>query len=360
MCASILQPLPTRVLLIRPSALGDVSRTVPALVSLRAAMPEARIDWLVQDIFADAVEHHPALNSVVPFARKELSRFGLSPAATSAGLRFARQLRQNRYDLVIDLQGLFRSGLFTRVTGARRRVGFANARELGWLGYNVRCDVDASMHTVDRMLTLLERIGITAVRDMRLHLGPDDRRWLGTFLDEHGLKGKPYVVIAPTAKWLCKCWPIGEYIELAKHLLGTGEAGEKVIILAAPGSGEQQQIQPLRDALPPDKVLFPTTSVGQMMALLSEARLLVCNDSAPLHIAVGFARPIVTIFGPTDPALVGPYHRDDTVVRPPGIEKQGLLRYRHHKDDQSLIATVSMEAVRAKIAEQLAKAPSAM
>src|SRR6185369_11864763 len=156
-----------RVLIIRPSALGDVARTVPALATLRAALPDAQIDWLVHDAFADAVRHHPMLKGVIEFPRQRFARFMRDRATTREVTAWARRLGDAKYDLVIDLQGLFRSGLMTRLTRAPRRVGFANAREIGWLGYNRRHHVDRSLHTVDRMLVLLEAEGFAPVRDMR-------------------------------------------------------------------------------------------------------------------------------------------------------------------------------------------------
>lgn len=346
---------PARVLMIRPSALGDVSRTVPALVSLRAALPEARIDWLVNDAFADVIRHHPALDRALPFPRKLLGQAVTSVTAARAAWRWLRDMRHERYDLVLDLQGLARSGAITRLTGAARRAGFANARELAWLGYNRRHRVEAARHTVDRMLALIEAEGFAVRRDMRLYVGAEDQQWLARYRAEAGLGDGPYVVLAPTAKWLCKCWPMERYLDVARRVLASGRLGSRVVVLAAPS--ERAQVQPLLDALGAAAVC-PMTRVGQMMAILSEARLLVCNDSAPLHIAVGLSRPIVTTFGPTDPALVGPYQRPETVVQPPGLVPADMLRYRHRRDDQSLIARIPLDAVWAKIEEQLACAPA--
>ncbi|MBX3361299.1 MAG: glycosyltransferase family 9 protein [Phycisphaeraceae bacterium] len=124
------------ILIIRPSALGDVCRTVPVLASLRSAYPETRIDWLVQDSFADAISGHPALSGVVPFERGRLGKDlkSIRPAST---IRFSAGCVLSSAT-VIDAQGLFRSGMLALATGARRRVGYANAQELGWLGYNTR------------------------------------------------------------------------------------------------------------------------------------------------------------------------------------------------------------------------------
>lgn len=340
---------PSRILIVRPSALGDVSRTVPALVTLRQAYPHAQIDWLVAQAFADVIRSHPMLDGVTCFARDQLSKFGLSPAATRQGLALHKQLRSPHYDVVYDLQGLFRSGLFTWLTRAPRRVGFTDAREGGWLGYNVRHDLTNTPHTVDRMLGLLQADGLTPVYDMRLYLSETDQTWLTQWREQTGIGDGDYACLAPTARWACKCWPIERYADIARKLLDTQAAGKHLVILASPS--ERTQIQPLLDAIPDshrDHVHCPTTSVGQMMAILSDTRLLVCNDSAPLHIAVGFDRPIVTIFGPTDPAHVGPYRKPHTVIQPP--EAATLTQsYRSHRDDQTLISKVPVEQVWQKI-----------
>ncbi|MEX0776498.1 MAG: glycosyltransferase family 9 protein [Phycisphaeraceae bacterium] len=333
----------SRILLIRPSALGDVARTVPCLVTLRRARPDATIDWLVQDGLGDVVRHHPALNNVVDFPRRQFRGLYCRPSVFFDFVTWCRQLRQRRYDLVFDLQGLARSGVFARATGAEHRVGFANARELGWFGYNHRYHVRTSLHTVDRMLALLKGHGLDPVRDMRLYLGPQQQAWQRQFALEHDLTGRPYAVLAPTAKWLCKCWPIDHYIQLARRLLESRLAGDRLIVLAAPN--ERAYVQPLLDAFAGQaSLLAPATDVGQMMALIHGAALLVCNDSAPLHIGVGFNRPIVSIFGPTSPALVGPYGRSDTVLQPPDTCRIPGARYRHHRDDQTLIAQVTVDA----------------
>lgn len=341
-----------RVLMIRPTALGDVCRTVPVLVTLRRAMPEARIEWLVSQAYIDAVRHHPDLDGVVAFPRERFAAAGYNLRVTAQFLKWCRGLRASRYDLVFDLQGLARSGLFTWVTAAPRRVGFADAGEWAWLGYNRRHRVDRHLNAVERMLALVQAEGYTPRRNTQLYVGCHDEQWWDQWLSQHGGTG-PYVCLAPTARWLCKCWPIENYTRLARRLLDSGRAGQRLVILAAPQ--ERDQLRPLLDGLGGDpRVLVPTTSVGQMMAVLSRTNLLVCNDSAALHAAVGFGRPIVAIFGPTDPARVGPYRRDDCVVRAGGATVQHVGDYRRHRDDQTLIARVSVEAVWERILQQVA------
>ena len=118
-----------RILLIKPSAVGDVIHTVPVLAKLRARYPQARIDWLLTPAIAEFIGHHPALSNVVPFDRQTFSRFGRSWKASAGLLRLLTAIRQARYDLIIDLHGQFRSALFTLVSGAPVRIGFDRPRK---------------------------------------------------------------------------------------------------------------------------------------------------------------------------------------------------------------------------------------
>src|SRR5690349_568234 len=123
---------PQRILIVRPSALGDVCRTVPVLVSLRSGFPRAKIDWLLQDTFADAVRAHPGLNSVIEFPRARFAAWW-RPSVAADLARWLRGLSRTGYDLVLDCQGLARSGFFSWCTRSARRVGYGDAAELSWL-----------------------------------------------------------------------------------------------------------------------------------------------------------------------------------------------------------------------------------
>ncbi len=333
-----------RILMVRPTALGDVCRTVPVLVTLREAFPEAVIDWVVRDVFVESVAGHPALDEVIPFARNSASDVW----------QMMRMIRQRRYDVVIDLQGLARSGLITWWSGAADRVGFANAREGAALAYRRgrRFAIDPTMHTVDRMLGLIGAAwpDIALSHDMRLYVSDADRAWakdtVANGKDDAGEYVGGYACLAPTAQWLCKCWPIENYVAIGKRLLEASNGIEKIVVIAAPS--ERAQVQPLLDALN-GFAICPSTTVGQMMGLIAGSRVLVCNDSAALHMGVGLDRPLVAIFGPTDPALVGPYRRELDVVQPAKISAAEMTNYRRRRDDQGLIGQVEVEPVWAKV-----------
>lgn len=306
---------PSRVLIIRPSALGDVCRTVPAAVFIRRHWPGARIDWLVFDAFTPAVEHHPCVGGVVRFHRKLLgeafSRGRIGPVTAFLGL-----LRDARYDVVFDLQGLARSGLFTWATRAPRRVGLADAREFGWLGYTERHKIARDIHSVDRMMGVLNASGVpthppTAL-ELRLYTPPADRQWLQS---DQSLVGRRYAVVAPTSRWEGKRWPAERFAQLVPRLLAMGL--DAVVLVGS--SGERAQCEPLLRLATGDssRVVdrIGATSVGQLMALVEGSELVVANDSAALHMAVGFARPFVALYGPTRVELVGPYGGEESVLQ---------------------------------------------
>lgn len=274
------------------------------LASLRKAWPDARIDWLVQKGFEGAVAAHPALTAngggVVLFDRKRFGRWH-SPRAQMDLLGWLRALRNNRYDVVIDAQGLLRSGLITRFTGAPVRVGFADAREGGSVGYTHRVQVPQRMHTVDRMLALLPAIGVEPVKDLRLYTAPDELA-----AAEHEVGAGRYAVIAPTSRWPGKQWPDDRYIDVGRSLLETGF--DKLVLVGGPGEGEQVPALTAWGSQQGGRVvdLIGKTSVASLMAVIARSSLLIGSDSAALHMAVGFARPCVALYGPTDVAAVGP------------------------------------------------------
>lgn len=336
-----------RLLIIRPSALGDVCRTAPVLASLRRAYPDATIDWLVRDSFVDAVSAHPALDEAVPFPRGELGR-SMARLNPGPSLAWMRGLRRRGYDLVIDAQGLARSGIFTWATRAKRRVGYANAREGAALAYTDRIGVARERHTVDRMLALLEGIGVEVERDMRLYAPAADRE---------AVAGDPRlgapVVLAPTSVWPGKRWPIERFARLARRLLDSDIA--PLVIVGAPG--EEDQCRALSEiASTDDRVidLVGQTSVGRLMAVIETSRLVIASDSAALHMAVGFDRPIVALFGPTRTAQVGPYRRDHDVIQ--HLEPGDRIDHKHAAAGRALMERISLEEVLAASLSRLAQA----
>jgi lipopolysaccharide heptosyltransferase I len=346
-----------KILIIRPSALGDVCRSVPVLASLRAAFPDSQIDWLVQDAFAPAVASHPALSNIVEFPRAELKRW-YAPSTTPAIKRFLNDLSARNYDLVLDCQGLLRSGIFALATRAERRIGFENAQELGWLGLTERVHAPKELHAVDRMLLLAEAAGALPVYDMRLYSNSEDRAWRERTLCGESDAVWRYGVIAPTTRWAGKRWSMSRFVELCKMLLADEMLGVKRLVIVGAGSEREQCAELLQLAATDDRLvdLVGRTTVGQLMATVEGSGFVVGCDSAAVHMAVGFGRPLAALYGPTRVDRVGPYRRNAHVVQ--RIIPGDILNHKDEAAGAKLMGRIQVSDVVECLAAQGSVAPA--
>jgi lipopolysaccharide heptosyltransferase I len=325
-----------RILLLKPSAFGDVVHTVPVLVKLRARYPSARIDWLITPQNADVVRWHPALSHVVAFDRRRYARFGRSWPATRDLLAFLAEVRRTRYDLVVDMHGQFRSALLALATGAPVRVGFdrprrrseaASLRRLGkealrhgwtgcregaWLAYTHRIPVPTlDVHAIDRYLWLGELLGLDpGPPDLRVYLPPAAAAAADRLLARHGAHGGPLALLLPGTIWETKHWPPEGFAEVGRALLRAGLA-----VVLAGAEADRPRCRAVAALCPGACDLSGETTLAELGALMRRAAFCVTNDSGPMHFAVALGRPVVSVFGPTDPLWIGPYGRPEAVVR---------------------------------------------
>src|SRR2546423_1648942 len=203
---------PNRILIIKPSAIGDVVHTLPILNLLRRRWPGAHIAWLVTPACAGLLEGHPQLNEVILFERRRLAHSWRSPAAAWELFELTRDLRRRDFDLVIDLQGLFRSGWLTRRTAARTRIGLSDAREGAWLAYTHRVPVRTDeQHAIDRYLAVTEALGCgTEPVEFHFPTSDADRAYVNDLIRDSG----PFAVLLPGTNWPTKRWPIENYAAL--------------------------------------------------------------------------------------------------------------------------------------------------
>ena len=200
----------SRTLIIKPSSMGDVVQALPVLTALKGTHPRAHVSWLVATPFAGILEGHPRLDEVIRFDRKRFGRFSFSLTVASEFVRFLQDLRRRRFTTVLDLQGLFRSGLLALATGAPARVGFRGARELAPLFYTAEvAPPHHAVHAVDRYLALARRIGLGEPEATdHLPISPEARSAIRERLTEAGLApGEPFVAVCAHARWPTKQWP---------------------------------------------------------------------------------------------------------------------------------------------------------
>ncbi len=344
---------PQRILIIKPSSLGDIVHALPVLAGLRDAHPDAHIAWLVSTAFAPLLHGHPLLDEVIAFDRRQYGRMLRNWRSLVDFLKFLRDLHGRRFDLVLDLQGLFRSGFLARATGAATRVGFRDARELAPLFYSRRVRVpragapQRADHAVDRNLHLARALGLPVDPPLfPLGVRRDEldaaRRMLANAAGE---PVEAFTAVLPGARWDTKRWRIDRFAELCDRLHAQGLP--RCVLLGSPD--ERTYSDALAAAArAPVLDLVGRTSLRELTALLALSALVICNDSGPMHIAAALRRPVVAIFGPTNAARTGPYGETAHVVSlplpcSPCYRRQCPLG--HHDCMQKLATEVVWQAV---------------
>jgi len=293
---------PRRIALIKPSALGDIVHALPVLTALRRRFPTARITWVVNTAYEPLLRGHPDLTDTLPFDRGAFKR-GLVESLRYAA-SFAAELRRRRFDLVVDLQGLLRSGLMCLASGAPVRVGFANAREGSRYAYTHKVRVpDADrIHAVDRYWRVAEFLG-AGDRPKQFHVPLDRAEVEAVRADLAGLP-RPWVAVAAGAKWVTKRWRPAYFAELLRR----GQAafgGTALFVGTADDTALSQEVARHLDG--PSRDLAGRTSLPRLTALLAECDLMLANDTGPLHLAAALGTPCVAPYTCTRVALHGPY-----------------------------------------------------
>ena len=294
-----------RLLVVRLGSLGDVIHTVPAVAAIRRALPDARIDWLVDAPHQDIVGIVQAIDARIVVESRTLK------AWTNA----AAVLRSRGYDAAIDFQGLFKSAILARVSGAKRVLGFSiwHLRERGARAfYTQTADAEAEgRHVIRKNLALASLVVPSIDPDTAPIEFPLMPVVSGTVEQlKRALQGEPYAVLNPGAAWPNKRWPAERFGEVAAFLrarhglrsIVTWGPGEKMLAEAAVARSEGSAI------------MTPPMGLLDLAALVSDAALMVSGDTGPTHIAGAFGVPIVSPFGPTSAARNGPWDPQDIVI----------------------------------------------
>ncbi|MGL6075678.1 MAG: glycosyltransferase family 9 protein [Fimbriiglobus sp.] len=298
--------VPRRVGILKPSALGDIAHALPVLNRVRIAWPEAHITWVVNRGFAGLLQNHPQLDAVLPFDRGTF-RGSLFKSARYAW-EFSNQLRRQHWDLVLDLQGLLRTGLMCGMSGSPLRIGFAAAREGSrhFLTHAIDIPNADRLHAVDRYLALLDAIGVpdTTVKFV-LPVDP-----LEQAAAEQALAGypRPWVALALGAKWLTKRWPVAQFI----RTLQASRVGTVVLVGASEDAPLSEEFRTLYTS--PTLDLTGKTSLPRLVAVLKIVDVMLANDTGPLHVAAALGTKCVAPYTCTTITKHGPYQQFSSSV----------------------------------------------
>ncbi len=273
-----------KILVIRMSSLGDIVLTTPLLRTLRNGYPKAEIAFLTKREYRDLLLHNPDLDSILTW-EDDHSR-----------------LREEKWDLFLDLQTNPKSLLLSLMLKSSRRISYRKRHLRRWLLTRSKWIPYHPVHTVDLYLRSIAPLGIPQFSERlpRLYLQGEERRQAREFLAQEGFSGGRLVGISPGARWEKKRWPQERFARIGDRLIK--EKGTGVILF-----GNHRE-QPLIGRIAKIMETEPIQAAGRadlrlLIGLLEQCHLLITNDSGPMHLATGVGTPVVAIFGPTHPKL---------------------------------------------------------
>jgi lipopolysaccharide heptosyltransferase I len=310
-----------KILITRLSAIGDVIHALPVAYAVRKKYPEAQIDWLVEAKAYPLVKLNPYLDNVILLPRKQwremLSHdfFG----AVKSFFKFFRKMKKEKYDINLDLHGLFKSALSSFLIKPGLRIGPADGRELSTLFYQAKIDVPAKkMHKIERNLHLASALEAeTDEVNYGLKMTPVIRSRVSRLFEVEKIdQSKKLVVINPFTTWESKNWFLERYFQLANELI---KAGYYVVFTGGPG--DKEAIDSF-EAL--DKGSYTNlagkTDLEELTEVYNRASLYIGGDTGPTHLAAAVGLNVISLMGPTDPNTHGPYGEGHTVIQDNSLE----------------------------------------
>ncbi|HEV3037977.1 MAG TPA: glycosyltransferase family 9 protein [Candidatus Angelobacter sp.] len=336
-----------KILIVRLGAMGDILHALPAVTTIRAALPDAHIGWLVEsrwtELLAAKDQNCGPVVNVIHAVDTRRGRRRASPGGILTGIsNTLGAIRNLHYDIALDFQGNIKSAIFSALSGARTKTGFVNPREpLARLFYNQRF-TRIGNHVIEQNHGL-------ALQALNKHLhqpeamknlmapelpnDPADAAWADAEIQRLGIAS--FVIINPGAGWGAKQWPPERYGEVARAL---SLHGLKTLVNAV--AGEETLAASVIQASGGNACELRCT-VSQLIALTRRARLFVGGDTGPLHLAAALGVPVVGLFGPTDPVRTGPYGTKAVALRHP----ESKTTFSHHAETEEGLLKISTEEV---------------
>ncbi len=306
------------ILIIKMSSLGDVLHVLPSVAALRKRFPKARLTWLVHPQFSGFVPDPPIIDEVIYFDKVKFNKMSLGEKW--AYFKEMRALLHSRkFDLVIDMHGLFKSAVLAAISGCDNRIGFCEMWEgSGLVSRPVRGE-HAKGHAIEQYLDVVRYLGCP-VDEISFPMPDLQKEWEAVQKKTEAVK-EPYVVLVPGARWDTKIWPAEHFAKLADMILRDG----KQVILA--GGPEDAPLGAQISKLAPGATdLTGKTSLRELGALIRHCTVYISADTGPLFIAAAMKKPLIAMYGPTRPDRTGPYGSDNAVVLKAPVACAGCLK----------------------------------
>lgn len=356
-----------RLLVVRVGAMGDVLHALPAIAALRADIRNVWLGWAIEPRWAVLLRaepdsmprsaNMPLVDVVHAVPTRQWSKHPFSAATWRSVLALRKELRRERYDVALDLQGSLRSAVIARMSGARRVIGPATPREWPARWFYTDRVTTAATHVVDQAAELARAAALALggrgdwpIADTPLPQDAEAERWAalvqkaGESIGPEERGSVPLVLLAPTAGWGAKQWPAKRFGTLAAELV---KRGCRVLVNATPPLPDavgQQVLGAALAELSPERqkhIELVDATLPRLAALLRRCSLLVAGDTGPLHLAAALGTPVLALFGPTDPARTGPYAANAIVLRNPN----SVTDHRRHAETEPGLASIGVDTV---------------
>lgn len=336
-------------LIVKPSSLGDIVHAFPLAAFIRKQYPDSRIDWVANTEFLPLIKRHPDIRNVFPFPRGEWGNWSFF---RSMGTMISA-LRAENYDFILDIQGLLRSALLTRLARGETRIGFSDSREGASFLYSTRVnaeslDLGSGLHAVLKNLQVMTALGFSPIPlPSELVYSSGDEQVLDRILEEEGLPKSGFLVLHPGAKRIIKQWPSLYFSELIERL---HRSHPDLPIALIAGKKEKPLLSEIADRTTAHPTLLPGRIPIDLLPLFfKRTRLYIGNDSGPLHLAVLSGIPTISIFGSSNPDRTGPFGFgvDHVVLRDP-VECSPCGDFKTQCSHQSCLVGVTPDRVLAE------------
>jgi heptosyltransferase-1 len=296
-----------KILVIKPAAIGDVLLCTPVIENLRINFPDAYIVFLTQKYCKEALAGNPFLNRILTY-----------DLALDSGGFIVKNIRKQKYDLVIDLFGNPRTAIITMFSGARYKVGY----KFNWrsIAYNIKVTPRSNeVHNVEFNLDCLRKLNLRVETSVPyFSINAVHAEYADKFFKENGLDNRETIAINPCGSWPTKVWNAEKFTELARRL----DANYNVILVWG-GSGERKLAEGVRESAGGKPVLIPEVDLKYLGAILKKCKAFLTNDTGPMHIGWILGVPTAAIFGPTNSHLQGPLSENSIIIKNDRIDCLG-------------------------------------
>jgi heptosyltransferase I len=319
-----LRPPPREILLVMLSALGDAVHVLPVVNALRRKWPESRITWVIQPVPYELVRNHEAVDEFIVFKRRR----GRQALRSYQELRHA--FRGRRFDLLINLQVYLKAGLITALAPARVKLGFdrRRARDMNWLFTNHRIPPHAMQHVQDQYFEFIDYLGIDPHPiEWRINITPQERAQQSAFFEP---LGRTCAIVVGTSKPE-KNWAPNRFARVIEAV--ERDFGLRTMLLGGPSAFERDLAERIMQTAGVQPLNLLGDDVRRLVWLLDGATLVISPDTGPLHIARALDKPLIGLYGYTNPKRYGPYRKYqdllvDGYARTPGENYPISMEYR--------------------------------